>query len=350
MAHERDATARRAREVLAQNRATALGYAQRAGQERVLAQLRRAATNLERRLAAFPELRVGLADPFTAVQLRTTLAQLRSVIRDLAQALGQVVVQGAVQAAGAAATDTVAYLRAADAAFRGVGVQPLALREAAMLDAATVGVRSSVLRRLASSGTPAATPEQVARPREVKLGILDRYGVETVGHFEQTLRTGLLERKPWGELRRDIIAESPFLQGAPAHWATRIVRTEVMGAYGKASWEVTREAHKETGDFCKILSATFDDRTGSDSYAIHGMIRRPDEAFEWWEGAFLHPPNRPNDREIVVPHRVAWEIPKYLAWRDAAAIAAAWRREGRKGRPPPRPQMTTIPLADFGKG
>jgi hypothetical protein len=98
----------------------------------------------------------------------------------------------------------------------------------------------------------------------------------------------------------------------------------------------------------KILCATFDSRTGSDSFAVHGQIRRPDEAFAWWEGLYQHPPNRPNDREIVLSHRTSWPIPAELAWRSDSEVAARWALEGRKGAPPPRPKMTTVPLDRFG--
>lgn len=122
-----------------------------------------------------------------------------------------------------------------------------------------------------------------------------------------------------------------------------------MGAYNRAGWETIRAADDELGDMCKILSAVFDDRTGWDSYQAHGQIRLPDEAFAWAGGLYQAPPNRPNDREVVVPHRISWPIPDDLAWRGDGEVAAAWKRDRRKGSPPGRPLMTTIPLARFGK-
>jgi hypothetical protein len=87
----------------------------------------------------------------------------------------------------------------------------------------------------------------------------------------------------------------------------------------------------------------------SDSIACHGEIRKPDEPFESWNGSFQHPPDRPNDRASVVPHRVSWPIPSGLKPYPDGAITARWSKEGRKGTPPPRPRMTTIPLDKFGK-
>jgi hypothetical protein len=147
----------------------------------------------------------------------------------------------------------------------------------------------------------------------------------------------------------EITEQSPFLQGAPAHWAARIVRTEAMGAYGRASWESIREADDELEDMVKIISATFDDRTASDSYATHGQCRRPDQAFQTWYGFMQHPPDRPNDRGVVVPHRVSWKIPPYLAPRERAETLRVWKEEGHKKSMPPIPLITTVDFGLFGR-
>ncbi len=345
-----DRAAREARTALSLNRDAARSYAQGSGLKEVRSLLERAARDLERRIDRAEGLQARGGETFSVAQMRTTLAQVRHTIVDLTRGMRGALVDAGGKAAERSAQDTVRYMTAADRAFRGAGVQPLALREASVLSAATQGVRASMLRRLASSGTPAARATEVSRPHPAKLCVLQRYGVETIRHFERELQKGLVARKSWAEMREDITEQSPFLQAAPAHWATRIVRTEVMGAYNRAGWETMRAAQQDLGDMVKILSVTFDDRTGADSYAVHGQIRLVEEPFESWFGAYMHPPNRPNDREVVVPHRVAWPIPPYLAWRDAGAIAAAWRREGRKGRPPERPLMTTVPLSRFGGG
>lgn len=122
-----------------------------------------------------------------------------------------------------------------------------------------------------------------------------------------------------------------------------------IGAYNRAGWEGLRAADDDLGDVVKVLSATFDNRTGWDSYQVHGQLRRTDEPFEWAGGLYQHPPNRPNDREVVVPHRLSWPIPHELHPRSDAEVLAAWKRERRLGAPPKRPQMSTIPHEAFGK-
>ncbi len=641
-----------ARDALLANRRAALGAGARMGRDRLQKLLSRAARELELRLAR--QAGRGLTDRnFTMAQARATLAHVREVTRGLQRGLGELVVDNAVEAADTSAGHLVEYMRRADGAFRGVGAQPLQLREAAILDAAVSGAHATVLRRLASSGTMAAGAEE--EPHPAREGILERYGLATIGHFERAVQVGLVTRQPWGEMRNALTEQSPFLQQAPAYWAERILRTECLtgdtlvsgaviravsrrwyegdvieiatergrkftttpnhpmltgrawvhakfvrvgdhlvcyrgqqnagaardehiaageatiaevfdavsavgirerrrgaqpdfhgdgtdrdvdvltpdgplalgrfspirkplaeqifapsdfarsafcavcgnllsiqkqpcgcrvshskargahaidhetiadfqfsrdalrtlprvielqdacgvdviseprlspasfekclprarqvagdagraqhalhaigpdtklvgnalgaqprdvefdrivsirihqfrghvfnlstpygyyaingaytgntaAAYNRSGWEGAREAHDQLGDVCKILSATFDDRTGWDSYQVHGQIRRIDEPFVSAFGRYMHPPNRPNDREVVVPHRLSWSIPKYLVWKTDADVLERWRYEGRKGPPPPRPQpMTTIPLQRFGR-
>lgn len=331
------------RDILAANRREALALANNVGVEQTRSLLEAAERELVQRLAL---VRSG-TNSFTYQQMQSALFQIRQVLVGVQTGMEQNLVNAALAAAEHAAGGTIDYLGRLDAQFRGLGTTPLGLDEAAMFEQARVGARSSVLRRLASSGegVPGAPAVEVG----AKAGILERYGMNTIELFEKDLQVGMLARRPWADIRGSLIAKSPFLQQKPMFWAERIVRTEVMGAYNRASWEANREADDQLGDMVKIVSATFDDRTGSDSYAVHGQIRYPDEAFESWFGLYQHPPNRPNDREIVVPHRISWPIPPYLAWRTEAEIAQRWTVfEKRKGKAPERPLMTTVDLERFG--
>ena len=376
-----------ARELLVQNRLEAQKLAQKIGGPRLRKILEASERDLLNRLRS--KSREG---KFTYEQSRVALAQVREVLKDVKAGIKDTLVENAVPVAEKAAEGTVEYLGRMDSQFKGI-VQPIALDEASVFERAINGAQTSVLRRLASSGEPVAKADGV--PHKAKEGILERYGMNTLQHFEDILQKGVLGKKSWMDMRAEITDASPFLlqmqtEGAqrareqtaewrakfgdahargewvprsqisnPAMWAERIVRTESMAMYNRASWESNREAQEQLEDMVKILSATFDDRTASDSYACHGQIRRPDEAFETWFGLMQHPPNRPNDREIVVPHRISWPLPASLRWRTQEEIAARWAREhpppkrptGRE-RPkmPPRPTMTTIPLERFGNG
>lgn len=303
--------------------------------------LQDAASDLEARLAQAESLGGPGEASFTAARLRATLAQVKEVTRSVASGLKPIIVDNAGEAAEAATSHTLEYLYKADAAFKGIGETPLALREASVFDRAKNGAQASVLRRLVQVPDASTTP--------VKMGIIQRYGVETISHFEDILQRGLLTGKSLQEMRSEIIEKSPFLQGAPLHWATRIVRTETAAAYGKSQLETLNASNEELGDMVKILCATFDERTGADSYAVHGQIRRPDEPFESWFGEYMHPPNRPNDREIIVPHRISWEIPDYLTPLDDGEVEERWEQLGNKKEMPERPEMSTVDLDLFGQ-
>ena len=336
--------ARAAGDLLERNRREALALQQGAGLRDTRRLLERAQKDLQARLRVLETKGLG-AQTFTRVQLEATLRQVEAVLRQLAPGLRQVIVGGAQRAADQAAAHTADYLRRADEAFRGAGVQPLALREARMMSAAIEGSRASVLRRLASSGEPGEDGEV----HPAKRGILERYGVETIGHFERTLQKGVLARKTRAEMAEDIQRDSPFLKGAPAHWAHRIVRTELHAASNRAGWESIREAGEQLDGMVKILSSVFDDRTGSDSIAAHGQIRKPDEPFETWNGLSQHPPDRSNDRAVVTPHRLAWPLPEYLKPWPWDRVLARWKTEGHKDAPPQRPLMSTVDASLFGK-
>lgn len=325
-------------EILQRSRERALDFAGKAGTARMRHVLEKAQRDLERRLRQAEGLGGPGAQSFTANQLRATLAQVRDVLRVQAlPAMRDDILDVGKMAAESGAQSTVEYIRAADKEFRGLG-RSLAIDNAALYDQAIRGSEASILRRIGSN------PDDPRQP-----GVLQRYGLNTVGAFEDVLQQRLIAQKPWADVRNELIANSPFLQGQPMYWAERIARTEILGAANFANVATISAANEQLGDMVKINSATFDNRTSADSYAVHGQIRRTNEAFDSWFGAFMHPPDRPNDRSVVVPHRIAWPIPAGLRPKSDGEIAARWAEEGRKGSPPARPKISTIPLEQFGK-
>ena len=211
--------AKGARVALALSRQAALDLVHGAGAARTTELLQQSAKELAARIA---RIAPGVGEEsFTIVQLRAALAQVRAVLKTVAlPALRDTVVEEGGRAAAESARHTVDYLTTADRAYRGVGEQPIALRTASMLEAAQHGARSSVLSRLAHG-----VERRGHKTKRVKMGILARYGTETIAEFEHTLQIGLITKKSWPDIRRDITKKSPFLQGKPAWWAHRIVRT-----------------------------------------------------------------------------------------------------------------------------
>jgi hypothetical protein len=94
--------------------------------------------------------------------------------------------------------------------------------------------------------------------------------------------------------------------------AERLVRTEVMEAYN-ASKHATLVEARDSGlapDVKKTCVVTFDARTGKDSGALEGQVRALEEMFTDGAGRqYLHPPGRPNDREVEVPWLPDFEPP-----------------------------------------
>lgn len=321
-------------DLLRRDREAAQRLAEKVGKQRALVILRGAQRELDRRLKHALERGPGEGS-YTAVNARATLLQVKAVLAWLTPRLKAATLEQGGEQAGKTAESTLKYLRYAERHYRGSTAR-LNLDDAALFEAATRQGKASVLRRLMG--------EDSRRAR----GILDRYGEATVGHFERILQKHVVARTPPSEVFGELRASSPFLKQAPAYWTERIIRTEGMHGANAGAMETIEAAHEELGDMVKILSCTYDDRTGSDSIAVHGQIRRVSEVFDTWWGPCMHPPDRPNDRGVVVPHRESWPIPAGLQPYGAGAVAARWRLEGRKGAHPPIPRRSTIPLEKFG--
>lgn len=321
--------------ILDVDRRQALTLARKKGVGETARMLRKAQRELNKRLRTVEGLQGAGKDSFTAAQMRTTLAQISAAIREIQGTMRSTVVDEGKQTAERATEHTLQYIQRADQRFTGIASR-LPIREAAVLDHAVNRTNSSVLQRLLGT--------------KKRKGILERYSENTIRQFEERLQMRFLAKKPWADVRNELIADSPFLQEQPAHWAERIVRTEVMAAHNRAQFEGMRAVNREIGGgMLKILAATFDNRTGADSYAQHGQIRRVSEAFQDWNHLYQSPPNRPNDRETMVPHNIDWPLPPQLTWKSDGEVQARWTMLGNKRALPPRPKMTTVPLDSIGK-
>jgi len=97
--------------------------------------------------------------------------------------------------------------------------------------------------------------------------------------------------------------------------AERIVRTELSHSYGVVKQRAMESTREEMPDLQKRLVATFDNRTGEDSKELNGQTVPVDQPFLWKKPngetvRYMQPPNRPNDREVVIPWRAAWGGPR----------------------------------------
>lgn len=143
------------------------------------------------------------------------------------------------------------------------------------------------------------------------------YGADLIQRAQASLAQSALEQVAWGEMEKRLAGvNGVFAQdyggGVAAKTGKqsrgeRIVRTETMNAYSRAHLLGSQEMDAQDPGYLKQLVATFDARTGADSVFVHGQIRELDKPFRDNAGRlYMHPPNRPNDREVVVLVRPEW--------------------------------------------
>lgn len=167
---------------------------------------------------------------------------------------------------------------------------------------------------------------------------LSRYGAHVVTRAEEELAASLA----LGESTHQAMDRLDGMVDGEWYRAERIVRTEYAHAYNGEHRETYDAASEEfDGDLWSQWSehvsadgSPLDDRVAVDSLAMHGQVARPGELFtqpptspapdakgrtdvpaglvgQSWE----FPPNRPNDRSVLIPWRPHWEIPGWV-WRD----------------------------------
>jgi hypothetical protein len=129
-------------------------------------------------------------------------------------------------------------------------------------------------------------------------------------------------------LTEAIIARSPMSQvtsklgkffSAELQWKIpMIARTELHNMYGKAKLQGMRETQDQyIPDLKKTLFHPMDKRTGDDSKTAErlNLIVDIDKPFRYSfrqgkktiERVFMTPPDRPNDRSILIPYRKSWD-------------------------------------------
>lgn len=316
----------------------------RAEAREILEMLERADAELERRLR-IEARRFGPEERFTGAGLLAYRRQVQTV-----QAFVRRRMDGSSRRRARANIrtgwfDTVGMLGRLEQAYLG-SVRPLRINTARMMNERTRGVRASLMRQHATS--------------------MDRYGEEMERVMRQTLQSNLLAGGTFSQavdqlvahggprgrvplisrLRPDGTVERVRLENIPEGlfrrhrwWAMRIVRTETAYAQNAAAFEALHAARDhDFPDQQKKILAMMDNRTYPDSIAVHGQIRELDEMFVDGAGRrYLHPPARPNDREVVIPWRPGWEETETSAERPdlKAAVERALARRGTETVPEP---------------
>jgi hypothetical protein len=142
------------------------------------------------------------------------------------------------------------------------------------------------------------------------------WAASTIAAIERVMANAVMTGKPLHQTVQEVAGRTGVL--ANEKWkAERIVRTESQYSHGAVKQQTMEQIKQDTGEvLMKRLIEHIDDRTGDDSFIIHGQTVPVNQPFTWkrkvrgsWvTESFMHPPNRPNDRSVVIP----WD-PKWVA-------------------------------------
>ena len=139
---------------------------------------------------------------------------------------------------------------------------------------------------------------------------IDAYGQDVLRNVARGLTNSLVSRDSFGQV---VTKMNKFLQ--VEEWKLqRLARTELHNVYNLAKLQGMRQVKEETlPDLKKTLIHPIDDRTGEDSKKLKKInpivaIDKPFRfTFNGKERVFMAPPDRPNDRAILVPYRKVWD-------------------------------------------
>jgi hypothetical protein len=151
------------------------------------------------------------------------------------------------------------------------------------------------------------------------------YGAGMVAKMEEGLALSLATGETLGQAisRVQDTAEVSWVKGE------QIVRTETAWAYNATHADAFEEFAEEMNDLMMRWTEFVDDddfepldmRVGQDSIEMHGQLVKPGGVFRMpsdadvheslLDGAWFHPPNRPNDRAVLAPWRPHWGVPGY---------------------------------------
>ncbi len=259
----------RIREILAEQKSSLAGLSR--GHQRRLVRIAR---ELQRDLET--QLRQLAPGRFSAQQTRVVLAQVRGVVDVLGARTGvQVSREMTALATGAAS----------------VGRDSLIAQVDHWADEFRGSVRAIARPELAA---------ELLSPGLLELHSIQRYGAGAITQMRDVMARSTLA----GETLSQTSAALADEMALPPWQAERIVRTEQSRAMHVRQRDDMIDMFGEdevNEEWLKQLLATFDDRTGEDSKFVHQQAVAPDKPFKDNLGnSYMLPPNRPNDREVML--------------------------------------------------
>jgi hypothetical protein len=254
------------------------------------------------------------SSPFTVHQHRAMLAHVRQGQVAIAQRLGTASAQATVETQTDALHALVRNIKRLEKTH-GSGMTPtLPIEEAAKFQGIVDKRKTSLHKQNKSS--------------------MARFGANVVKKLEHQMSLSLVTGESTGEAVERVArtADVEFWQ------VERIVRTEQAWAYSATQRDAiaeTPELFMRWTELCDDPTAGWphpmDDRVGADSVALHGIVAKPGSQFEMPSNAtsirimtrygesrvfddmigqsWDHPPNRPNDRAVIMPWHPEWGVP-----------------------------------------
>lgn len=225
---------------------------------------------------------------WSAASSSSTLVQLAQSVRGLSTKQLASLRRALPGVAAQAQADTATWVRALDESFLG-STTPLAWDSLEWLGQTRDPLMRSRLRIYRKS--------------------FQRYGAEAVSAIEDAVAQRVLVGTPWTEAREEVMDIVREQVGGKQWMVDRIVRTESSTVANAVTMSALRAEDDDPDDpMLKKLVATFDASTGQDSRLLHGQTRPIGQPFlDVRSGReYMAPPNRPNDREIVVGWRRSW--------------------------------------------
>jgi hypothetical protein len=148
---------------------------------------------------------------------------------------------------------------------------------------------------------------------------IETYNSRLRGRFQQQLTQSLIQKKTWSQA----VWEMEQVFGQEEWTMARIVRTELHNIYNVGKMRGMGQIQKDyIPTLQKTLYHPIDSRTGDDSKQAEAkkLIVNIDEPFRYTysrkraDGSvvkefreFMTPPDRPNDRAILIPYSVKWD-------------------------------------------
>lgn len=249
---------------------------------------RRVAARLRGRLKNTPR------DTFTAQRMRVVLIQVEAALLELEKDSLDFLLRGARSVSEVAAQHTVDEVNEFNDYFKGA-LAPV------NIDTQLIAMEYS--QRLFNNYEVSMKTYTAGLRNKIATGIQDML-------IEGATQEQMIERMVDNEgIGRFFAGEEWRLR--------RIARTELHGIYGGAKMATLGRVASQEPDIMKTLFHPIDSRTGEDSEQAHQLkLRVPvSEPFVYTfktkggksiTRTFMHPPDRPNDRSILIPYHPSW--------------------------------------------